>query len=281
MSAHNPVASLPLPGYFSHLAKGYSRSTANTTYDVFADVLKSEIQTSSNPINASSIVHDNAAGPGIATAAILETLDKADAPKHILVSDNNEGMVTGARDSFDSPTIQVKNLDAHDLSSLEDGTYTHSITNFSIFTFPNAEAAMAEVFRTLRPDGTAVVTSWERFTILPLVHEAQKTIRPDLPLMPVPGPRFFDDGELEKVLATAGFQTANMKSSKRDITVSSEVGITGLKEFMKGPFTARAREGYTPDEVAKWSDTIDTVVSNEIATNGGVQFKAFIVLANK
>lgn len=281
MSAHNPVSSLPLPGYFSHLAKGYNRNTANTTLDIFADVLKNEIQTSRNPINSSSIVHDNAAGPGIATAGILETLDKADVPKEILISDNNDVMVTGARESFDLPAVQSKNLDAHDLSSLEDSTFTHSITNFSIFTFQNPEAAMAEVFRTLKPDGVAVVTSWERFAILPLVHETQKALRPDLPLMPVPGPRFFEDGELEKVLATAGFQTGNMKSLKRDITVSNEDGIAGLKEFMKGPFMARAKENYTPEDLAKWSETIDTVVENEIATNGGVQFKAFIVIASK
>lgn len=281
MSASNPVASLPLKNYFSHLAKGYNRNTANTTLDVFTDILKSEVQTSDKPINADSIVHDNAAGPGVATAGILATLKSEDLPKEILVSDNNEGMVTGARDSFDSPSIKYENLDAHDLSSLQDNYFTHSITNFSIFTFKDAEGAMAEVYRTLKPDGQAIVTSWERFAVLPIVHQAQKTLRPDLPAMPVPGPRFFEDGELEKVLVSGGFKRDQIRSFKRDIIVSDEDLVAGAKEFMSGDYMQRAREGYTEEEVAKWPETIAAVVKEEIEKYGGIKFQCFIAIATK
>lgn len=281
MSPSNPVASLPLKNYFSHLAKGYNRNTANTTLDVFTDILKSEVQTSDKPINASSIVHDNAAGPGIATAGILAVLRNEDWPKEILVSDNNEDMVTGARDSFDSPTIKYQNLDAHDLSSLQDNYFTHSVTNFSIFTFKDAEGAMGEVHRTLKPEGQAIVTSWERFAVLPIVRQAQKTLRPDLPPMPVPGPRFFDDGELEKVLAAGGFKKEKMRSFKRGIIVSDEALIAGVRDFMAGPFMQRAREGFTEEEVAKWPETIDAVVKEEIAKYGGIKFQCFIAIATK
>lgn len=279
MTTHNPVSALPLPSYFSHLAKSYSRSTANTTLDVFADILASEVQTSETPIDANSIVHDNAAGPGVATAGVLATVSPDQAPKEILVSDNNEDMVTGARDSFDSPSVTCKILDAHDLSSLSDNYFTHSITNFSIFTFRNAEGAMAEVHRTLKPGGVAIVSSWERFAVLPLVHEVQTALRPDLPLMPVPGPRFFNDGELEKVLATAGFN--NIKSLKRDIIVSDEDAVNGLREFMSGGFMQRARENYTADDIARWPAAMDAAIKTEIARHGGISFKCFIAIARK
>ena len=281
MASHNPIASLPLPSYFSHLAKNYSRSTANTTLDIFADILASEVQTSEKPIDSNSVVHDNAAGPGVATAGIYATLGPDSMPKEILISDNNDGMVTGARESFNSPSITCKTLDAHDLSSLADNHFTHSITNFSIFTFTKPELAMSEVFRTLQPGGKAVVTSWRRFAVLPIVHKIQKTLRHDLPLMPVPGPRFFEEGELEKVLIAAGFTTNNLKSFSRDILVKEDDAIEGLKEFMSGSFMDRAREGYTEDEIAKWRETVDTIVQNEIAEYGGISFQCFIVMATK
>ena len=281
MASHNPVASLPLPSYFSHLAKSYNRSTANTTLDVFADILASQVQTSDNPIDGNSVVHDNAAGPGVATAGIYATLAPSSIPKEILISDNNDGMVSGARDSFNSPNISYKNLDAHDLSSLADNYFTHSITNFSIFTFAKAETAMSEVYRTLRPGGTAVVTSWRRFAVLPIVHEVQKRLRPDLPLMPVPGPRFFEEGQLETVLTTAGFERENIRSLERDILVKEEDAIAGLKEFMSGGFMDRAREGYTKDDIAKWGEILEKVVEDEIAAYGGISFQCFIAIATK
>jgi ubiquinone/menaquinone biosynthesis C-methylase UbiE len=43
-----------------------------------------------------------------------------------------------------------------------DEMFTHSFTNFAIFSLPDNEAARAasHIYRTLKPGGTAAITTW-------------------------------------------------------------------------------------------------------------------------
>lgn len=280
MSASNPIASLPVSNYFSHLARNYAKDTGNTTFTIFTQLLQ-DVQRSSNPITAESVVHDNAAGPGTATSALLTSLDDRNVPSEILVSDNNPVMVSGARYSFRESWITCKELDAHDLSSLPDGYFTHSITNFSIFTFPKPVVAVKEIHRTLRPSGLAVITCWRRFALGNIIHKTQERIRPDSPPMPIPGPEFFNDGVLESVVEEAGFSKVNIQASRKDLLVTDEESIEGLRGFLKGPFTGRAKAGWTEEEVARWDGVVDEVLKEEIEEFGGVKFESFVVLARK
>lgn len=282
MANQDPIASLPISNYFSHLALNYARDTGNTTFSIFTQLLVNHVQTSSNPISHESVIHDSAAGPGTATAALLTSLSAEQVPSEILVSDNNPAMITGARDSFTSSSqVTCKELDVHDLSSLSDGYFSHSITNFSIFTFPKPVVAVKEIHRTLHLGGLAIITCWRRFAVLNLVHAAQARIRPSGALMPVPGPQFFQDGVLESVVEEAGFLKSKIEVLRKDLLVKDEESVKGLKGFLVGPFTNRAREGYTDDEKARWNEVIDEVVKEEIEKFGGISFQYFAVLATK
>ncbi|KAI2608719.1 S-adenosyl-L-methionine-dependent methyltransferase [Hypoxylon fragiforme] len=279
------TSQLPLPDYFSKFANVYVRQTGQSTLNILSDVISEHVQNSTHPIGADSIVHDTAAGPGIGAVALVSRLPKDQLPKELLISDNNLMMVSAARDSLVGsplPHVDCRELDSQDLSpSVADNYFTHSINNFSIFTFSRPLDAVRETYRTLRPGGLAVVTCWRRFAPMYIVHAAQKKIRPDLSLMPTPGPRFYEEGVLQKEVEEGGFAKENITVFDKVLVVSDEENIAGLTMLMAGPMMARAREGYTPEEEARWAEAVGQSVKEEVEEFKGIRFEAYVLLATK
>ncbi|ROV87586.1 hypothetical protein VMCG_10615 [Cytospora schulzeri] len=275
---------LPLPDYFSKFASNYVRQTGHSTLNILSNVITANIQTSAHRIGPDSVVHDTAAGPGIGAAALVASLPKDQLPKEILVSDNVAMMVSAASESLVAsplPHVDCKELDSQDLSSVPDDYFTHSIDNFSIFTFVRPADAIRETYRTLRPGGLAVVTCWHRFAPMFIVHAAQKKIRPDLPLMPTPSPEFYQEGVLQKVVEEGGFAKDNIIMADKVLVVDDNENIAGLTMLMSGPMMAKAREGYTEEEEAMWVDSVGQSVKEEVEQFGGIRFEAYILLASK
>ncbi|KAK7755653.1 hypothetical protein SLS62_002264 [Diatrype stigma] len=286
MASQTQHPHLPLPDYFPQLAKVYVRQTGHSTLNILTDVITEHVQTSAHPVGPDSVVHDTAAGPGIGAAALIASLPKDQLPKELLVSDNVATMVSTARESLSAsplPHVECKELDSQDLSSaaVPDNHFTHSINNFSIFTFPRPAAAVRETYRTLRPGGLAVVTCWRRFAPVFIVHAAQKKIRPDLPLMLTPNPQFCEEGVLQKVVEEGGFAKDNITVVDKVLVVNDDENIAGLTQLMSGPMMAKAREGYTEEEEARWAPSVSQAVKEEVEQFGGIRFEAYILLATK
>ncbi|KAK3299372.1 uncharacterized protein B0H64DRAFT_371731 [Chaetomium fimeti] len=276
-SATDQHPNLPLPDYFSKFAANYVRQTGQSTLNILRNIVTDQIQKSCHPIGPDSVVHDTAAGPGIAAAALVARLLEDQLPKEMLVSDIVPAMVTAANESLvSSPLrkVECKELDSQDLKGVRDNYFTHSIDNFSIFTFVRPVDAIRETYRTLRPGGLAVVTCWRRFAPMHIVHATQRKIRPDLPggLMPTPSPQFYEEG---------GFHRRKIDVFDQELVVADEEQIAGLTELTSGPMMARAREGYTPEEEARWAETVRESVREEIAQYGGIRFEAYVLLATK
>lgn len=275
---------LPLPDYFSKFASVYVHQTGNSTLNILADVIVDNVQKSAHPIGPDSVVHDTAAGPGIGAAALVASLPKDQLPKEMLVSDSVAMMVSAARESLAAsplPHVECKELDSQDLSSVPDSYFTHSIDNFSVFTFARPADAARETYRTLRPGGLAVVTCWRRFAPMFIVHAAQKKIRPDLPLMPTPSPEFFEEGVLQRVVEEGGFAKDNIKVVDKVLVVTEDKNVAGLTMLMSGPMMGKAREGYTEEEQARWGESVSQSVAEEIEQFGGIRFEAYVLLATK
>ncbi|KFX86485.1 hypothetical protein O988_09545 [Pseudogymnoascus sp. VKM F-3808] len=193
-------------------------------------------------------------------------------------------MVTAARESLTAsplPHVDCKELDSQDLSGVPDNYFTHSINNFSIFTFVRPTDAIRETHRTLREGGLAVVTCWRRFAPMFIVHAAQKKIRPDLPLMPTPNPQFYQEGVLQKVVEEGGFAKDNITVVDKVLVVTNDENIAGLTMLMSGPMMANARKGYTEEEEARWVESVKQSVKEEVEQFGGIRFEAYILLATK
>ncbi|ETS74151.1 hypothetical protein PFICI_14017 [Pestalotiopsis fici W106-1] len=275
---------LPLPDYFSKFAGIYVRQTGQSTLNILADVITEHVQTSVLPISADSVVHDTASGPGIGAVALVARLPRNQLPREMLVSDNNAMMVSAAQESLQAsalPHVECRELDAQLLQSVPDNHFTHSINNFSIFTFTRPAHAVRETYRTLRPGGLAVITCWRRFAPMFIVHAAQKKIRPDLPLMPTPGPEFFEEGVLQQVVEEGGFAKDNITVVEKALLVSDGENVAGLTALMSGPMMSKAREGYTEDEEARWAESIGQSVKEEVDQFGGIRFEAYVLLATK
>lgn len=275
---------LPLPDFFSKFASSYARQTGHSTLSILADIITNHVQTSAHPIGPDSVVHDTAAGPGIGAAALVARLPKEQLPKKMLVSDNVAMMVSAALESLAAsplPDVDCKQLDSQELLSVADNYFTHSIDNFSIFTFVRPADAVRETYRTLRPGGLALVTCWRRFAPMSIVHAAQKKIRPDLPLMPTPSPQFYEEGVLQKVVEDSGFSKDNITMVDKVLVVADDENIAGLTMLMTGPMMSKAREGYTEEEEARWPGSVKQSVKEEVAQFGGIRFEAYVLLAAK
>jgi hypothetical protein len=196
-------------------------------------------------------------------------------------------MIKAAEESLTGsplPEVENKVLDSQNLEGVPDNYFTHSIDNFSIFTFTKADDAVKETYRTLQDGGLAVITTWRRFAPMYIVHAAQRKIRPDVPesaLMPTPSPQFYEEGVLAKLVSECGFDKDNITVADKVLLVNEEENLAGLTALMSGPFMARARTGYSDEETAKWPEAVSQSVKEEVEKYGGVRFEAYILLATK
>jgi ubiquinone/menaquinone biosynthesis C-methylase UbiE len=264
-----------LPQYFNKLSQIYPRQTGNSTLNLFA-----QITDHIAPISSSSVIHDNACGPGTASSIILKTLS-LDAQPKIIGTD----MVPAMIDAFNSaPNTNPGKMTGVVMKSekldFPDAHFTHSITNFSIFNFQDPLAGVKEIYRTLQPSGQVVITTWKRFGIGEVIHEVQRQIRPDLPPMKYSGPELYSGDAVVEVMVKAGFEKAGLKVLDMTHIVSGE-DLEGLKEFAGGPFTDSARKEWTEEEKGRWKDTLLEVLEKEKREFGGVKFEGWGLLATK
>lgn len=270
----------PPSQYFTTLARSYASQTGNSTHAMFASSLDLIIP----PIVSSSVIHDNAGGVGTATSVIFEKLAATfhDGIPEVLITDNNPAMIAAARDAFrdHSSRITAAEMDSQDLSNVPDNKFTHSILNFSVFLFPDALAALREIHRTLQPSGVAALLTWKRFGFSSVIHAAQRLVRPDLPLLPLPGAQFMNDGVLHRHVIESGFDESNIQVAQKE-TVRVGEDVEGMKALMVTTFLQMACKGWSDEDKKKWPTAIEQAISSEVEEYGGVKFEAWVVIAKK
>lgn len=283
----------PPAGYFIKLSRGYRRQTGDCTLSLLAEALPKL----DPPIDYSSVVHDNAAGPGTASLALMAYLNKgsssssSQAPARLEITDSVAAMIDVAAEAISSDPHWASRTktEVMDSTSLDfpDDTFSHSITNFSIFTFSDAVECMREVRRTLKSPnsadergGLAVVTTWKRWAVSELVHKVQRMIRPDAKLIAIPHPEFFEEQTLPDLLVEAGFERNRVRQFSTRILMDGEK-LAGLRDFMLGDFTGSARLGWSGEEIARWQPCMDQAIEEEIGEFGGVMMEAWVVTATK
>jgi len=193
---------------FKDFADNYEASTGGCTREVaihLTDMLP--------PVDADSVVLDNACGNGIVAQELF--FKNPDTPLKMTCVDGVKAMVDLARHVVPAVASSAAELSFDVMDgvklSLPNETFTHSITNMGIFFFSDASAGAYEIYRTLKRDGTAIVTSWKYFGYLPVIHEAQKAVKPDDPLFKWPiADEWYEASHLEKTLKSAGFGSVEM-----------------------------------------------------------------------
>lgn len=231
-------------------------------------------------VASSSIVHDNASGPGTASMAVIQHLGSE--PARLEATDLEPGMI----DVFQAhiARIGLKNaganvMDSHKLE-FHDGTFSTSICNISVSNFRDTSKCLQEIHRTLQPGGLAIISAWKRFAVADIIHEAQKAVVSDAQLMKIPKAEFMLDGYLRNMVIEAGFSEDMIKEQVVGIIVQGD-DIDGLKEFMSGRFTAEARKEWTEEQQSKWPRAIDQAIEEEKNRHHGIKMEAWFVTARK
>ncbi|VUC26128.1 unnamed protein product [Clonostachys rosea] len=190
--------------HFESLAASYEASTGGATRMVARHVVSLVDSSLSDP---SAAILDNACGSGIVADEILmkypaSTIHAVDAaPSMVGIAKEN------LKDKATSAPVELGVMPGEKLE-FSDAKFSLSITNMGIMFFTDPAQGAREIYRTLRPGGTAVVTSWSKLGHLELVFQpAHKAVRPNEEPVEFPLPKEWHDPEhVRKVLSEAGFK---------------------------------------------------------------------------
>lgn len=236
--------------------------------------------------NQDSIIHDNACGTGLITEHLQHIVNKTGTSPKIINATDFAAPVTqvlkqkASRSGWKNVDISVQ--DSQELT-FPDNHFDLSITNFGIFFLPDPQKGADHIYRTLKPGGVAMVTSWKERRIMETTNEARKTIRPDLKILDSPWAELWSKEEtLRNVLVKAGFKAENVKISERrtDAVVEPFLMDPGL---IARAYPA-ATEGWTEDERARLGTEMLRIAKERDPEGGGVGgifFTAYVAIATK
>jgi len=165
--------------------------------------------------SADSVVHDNACGSGHVAKQVIAT----NPPSSIKIkaTDIDETFVNACQTNAQASGWPVETAVMRSESlDFADDYFTHSIMNIAIFMTTNGGLdAAKEIYRTLKPGGTAVVNCWQSMAWLQPIREVHTLTRPNRPwLLPVIS--WSDGTQLRKVMEEAGFKSDNIKETTSD-----------------------------------------------------------------
>ncbi|KAJ4296366.1 hypothetical protein N0V90_006411 [Kalmusia sp. IMI 367209] len=232
-------------------------------------------------------VLDNACGTGAAAEELLKRFPTAE----IVAADVIPRMVQSfeaiiaKKPELQSQVKEVRLEDAQNLTFADD-TFDASITNFGIFFLPDPVAGAKQIYRTLKPGGTAVVTVWKTFGFKPILWAIQDQLNPANPLTELPLMEPWCEYTLtEKVLKAGGFENV-------DFTVVKE-GLWGkdkedFKSVLFGNLATLTARNWTEEERAQLPKHISKIVDEQqdrfCIVDGakvGCEMEAWVAVATK
>ncbi|MCJ1372996.1 hypothetical protein MMC20_004222 [Loxospora ochrophaea] len=150
------------------------------TYDRFAGSCMRQVSRHSltliPPLHPEAHVLDNACGTALLTRTLLDVYPRV----QVNAVDLSPGMIENVQGLISARgwngQVEASIMDGNELT-FQDDAFDVSFTLFGIFFFPDKGAN--EIYRTLKPGGHAIVTTWENLGWLPLMHAVQEMIEED------------------------------------------------------------------------------------------------------
>jgi len=252
----------------------------NATFGLISRVYAQHIVEIITDITSESTIHDNAAGTGIVSSLILTRFHQTNRPQ-IQATDFSEEMILSLQDQISEQGLQdclhAAVMDSQELG-FEDEKFTHSIMNFAIFILNDPDMAAHEIWRTLKPGGTAVVTTWKENGFVDWIHRTQKSVRPDLPLFAVYDEEWQTAEKLQGTLERAGFDADKIRIEAIE---DHSWPTNAVMKLMLSEFTSTAKKGWSDEDKDRWETAVrDCMTESEKAT-GTTKMVAWIALATK
>lgn len=188
------------------------------------------------PVTSASVIHDNAAGPGIFTKEVLRSLPTPTIPT-IYATDYSEGMIRQLRSEGLGPCVQAQVMDSQALE-FKEATFTHSYTGFAIQMMPKQEEAAKQIYRTLKPGGVAALGSWYFIGWVDMMEMARKQVDPEGAEFKGPnaGPWAGEQGKKTSmdVMVQAGFEETKVEILEyKGLIKYSEWAGEGARHFYR------------------------------------------------
>jgi ubiquinone/menaquinone biosynthesis C-methylase UbiE len=268
--------------HFDQLSNKYDDLIGLVTGDIGRHTIDYLIPTPSSD----SIIHDNACGTGLVTEHLQHIASKTGSyPKLIHATDFVPSVTQVMRRKASGngwKNVDISVMDSQELT-FPDNHFDLSITNFGIFFLPDPQQGANHIYRTLKPGGTAVVTTWKERRSMETIAEAQKSIRPDLKALHSPwAEHWAKEKSLRDVLTSAGFAPENVKIvEKRTDAI--------MDPFLRDPdMVARAYpaavEGWTVEDKARLGGEMLRIAKAKDPQGsgaGGLCLVAYIAIAKK
>ncbi|KAL2204313.1 methyltransferase type 11 [Sarocladium strictum] len=212
-----------------------------------------------------AVVLDNACGTAIVTDEIirlsrqsgLETIPKIHA---VDVAPNMVKMATAKLQSLGVGDKAIAATMPGEALAFPEETFTHSITNCGILFFKDSKAGAHEIYRTLKPGGTAIVTSWRKFDFFgTVVIPAQKAVRPDDEPFPRPMKQPWYDPEFVKsVMKEAGFEDVVLEEK---VVTYGATGEEGVVEMLVSQLEFFVKDAWTSEEKRMFKAEVGRLVT--------------------
>lgn len=204
-------------------------------------------------IPTGSVIHDNCTGSGTVSRLILR--QQKDVKIHATDIDQVFLDVLSEDATANSWPVSVSNQRS-EKTNFDDAFFDYDITNIGVIFWSGAGLdGVKEVFRTLKPGGTALINCWESITwMLPIIL-THKQFRGDAPF-PAPPINWTDGQQLRKILLEAGFKEETLRMERHEVqAVVSEEELRGWTE-KTWAFLAGIGGWHQVDE-EKWDEEVD------------------------
>lgn len=206
----------------------------------------------SPPFTADAVIHDNACGSGHVAKQVVAT----NPPSGISIkaTDIDETFVTACQANTQASGWPVETAVMRSESlDFPDDYFKHSIMNIAIFMTTNSGLdAAKEIYRTLKPGGTAVVNCWQSMAWLQPIMEVHIATRPNRP-WPLPVISWSDGTQLRKIMEEAGFKSENIKATTSDAYAIT----TDLHDWAETTWAyLGGMPGWAESDEEKWDEAV-------------------------
>ena len=262
-----------------------------STYEHTSAVMKEiagQLLTLSPTLASDSIVLDNAAGPGIVTGEILRLPQFKEGNYPIIhATDNSSAMIRAlearaVRESWPNNIVKSHVMDSMDLSTFPDNMFTHIYMVAAIFIIPEPLKAIAEIKRTLKLDGVALVTSFEKQGFIEVFQDVQQAIRPGSPIWKGPMPEeWLKEEKLRAVMTGGGFEGDKVEIQRFGTWMKGEQWSTPGLMLLTEAFTKSVTIGWSEEERARFEEKLKEDLASETVKSKSYEMKGFVAVARK
>ncbi|KAH8756363.1 S-adenosyl-L-methionine-dependent methyltransferase [Diaporthe sp. PMI_573] len=208
------------------------------------------------PFPPDAVIHDAACGLGAVTESILTTTPPPPPTIKIHATDVAPPMAAIYNQSAEAKgwPCRAEIMDAQKLA-FPDATFTHTFLSFGLPIIGDPVAAASEMYRTLKPGGTAVTAFWLHAAQGECAMKVCRAIRgPDARLAIEPHPQHSDKTYIKSLLVKGGFRADDCQLYEH----SAYLHVSDLRELATAIWSAigRPKSGWTKEDDEKWDEAI-------------------------